>query len=820
MRRPVTRRPDRLRAGPALLRIFLLCVLATLAGALVAAMALPAVGGAGVVVRDAIGTISFSDLPVELQQPPLSQRSVILAANGEELATFYYENRQSVSLSDVAPVMRKAIVAIEDSRFYEHHGIDPKGIIRALVKDSSSGSAIQGASTITQQYVRQALVETNAQENNTAAAQAATAKTLSRKLTEARYALALEQKLSKDQILEDYLNTVYFGSGAYGVSAAAQHYFSADASSLTLAQSAMLAGVVNNPSSFDPILNPKDATDRRNIVLQRMADLNYITQSEADAAIASPLGLKVSDIPNGCATSNAPFFCQYVVAEILNNPAYGATRTDRTNLLLRGGLTISTTLDPAVQKAAQHAVEAVLPADPTKNAGLAGAIDMVDPKTGAIKAMAIDRKFGAGVGETEVNYAADLAHGGSNGRSAGSTFKMFVLASALQQGIPTGLTLDSPQRITIKPHVMQTCDGQWADDSKAGWTVHNAGDSEAGTFNMVKATALSVNTYFAQLEAITGLCGPVQIAEALGVKLSTGGPLNQVETFVLGSEEVDPLAVASAFGAIANEGTYCQPYAITKVTRQLGDTTSVVPVPATNCARKLDASVAEGVTSLLTHVLEPGGTAGGYGIGRPAAGKTGTDDSYRNGWFTGYTPNLAASVWTGNPDAETPMEGITVNGHRYGQVFGATFAAPIWQMAMKDALKNEPVESFNQPPDNVMRGDPIKLPDVTGKDSNTAVAQLKSLRLLVDTTQVNSDLPAGTVISTDPVAGSTVYVGNKVMVTFSNGIAPSPSPSPSASPSTNPSASPSGSPPASSPPPSPANSSPAGKPPKKKPPGH
>ncbi|MCL6537491.1 MAG: penicillin-binding protein [Acidothermus sp.] len=782
----MTTRSERLRPGQVAGRIVTLIFLTLLTGVLVAALALPAVGGIGLTARNMIGNISFSDLPPELQEPPLAQRSVILAADGTELATFYYENRQSVPLSQVAPVMREAIVAIEDSRFYEHHGIDPQGILRALVKDTSVGGAAQGASTITQQYVRQALVEINAQNDNTAAARAATAKTLSRKLTEARYALALEQRLSKDQILEDYLNTVYFGSGAYGIAAAAQHYFSEDPSQLTLPQAALLAGVVNNPSSFDPILNPHDAMSRRNVVLQRMADLHYISQSEADAAKQAPLGLKVSAIPNGCATSRAPFFCQYVVDEILDNPVFGPTRTARTNLLLRGGLTISTTLDMRMQAAAQNAVNSVIPPDPTRNAGLAAAIDMVDPKTGAIKAMAVDRSFGAGFGQTEVNLAADLAHGGSSGRHAGSTFKIFVLASALQQGIPTGLTLVSPNRITIKKGAMTDCNGAPTSE----WKVANAGDSEAGTFNMVQATALSVNTYFAQLETLTGLCKPIQVAEAMGVRQATGAPLDQVPSFVLGAEDVDPLTMAAAFATLANQGMYCKPFAITAVTRKIGETTSIIKVPQAECHQALDPSIANGVTALLRNVLAPGGTGAGLGIGRPAAGKTGTDDEYRNAWFSGYTPNLAASVWVGNPDSTTPMRAITVNGHYYREVFGATLPGPIWQKAMTEAVKGLPVQDFPPPPDSVMRGEPVTVPDVTGKDLQTAINTLQSLGLVVtvDPTQVNSTEPAGTVASTDPPAGSTLYVGNTIVIHVSNGISPSPTPSesPSASSSSSP----------------------------------
>jgi len=789
---------DRIGAGGRLGRVVVIAVLAVLTGALVAALALPVVGGVGVFTRNTIGNIAFTDLPPELQQPPLSQRSVILAADGTELATFYYENRQSVELSEVAPIMRQAIVAIEDSRFYEHHGIDPKGILRALVKDSSSGSAVQGASTITQQYVRQALVETNAANDNVDAARAARAKNLTRKLTEARYALALEQKLSKDEILDDYLNTVYFGSGAYGVSAAAQHYFSESASDLSLAQAALLSGVINNPSTFDPILNPKNALSRRNIVLQRMADLKYITQAQANQAIAAPLGLKVSDIPNGCATSTAPFFCEYVVDDFLADSTFGATRDARASLLRRGGLVISTTLDMATQKAAQDAVNNVLPPDPTKNAGLAAAIDMIDPQTGAIKAMAVDRTWGTGPGQTELNLAANAAHDGSNGRFAGSTFKVFVLASALKQGIPVGTTYYSPSPVTIPAGSTTDCDG----NPTGSWKPHNSADSESGTFDMVHATWYSVNTYFAQLEVQTGLCDPVQIAESMGVKQSNGLPLLQIPAFTLGAENVDPLSVAGAFGTFANQGTYCTPQAITRVTTSI-EGMAEPKVPGPNCKPVLDRSVANGVTSLLQGVIDQhGATGAGLSIGRPAAGKTGTDDDYKNAWFSGYTPNLAASVWVGNPDSATPMKNITVNGKRHAEVFGATLSGPIWQQAMKAALKSLPAQNFVQAPQATLRGNPISVPDVTGQDVAAAKATLTKMGFVVnpDMPQVPSNQPAGKVDSTDPVAGTSGYVGDKVTISVSNGTPPAPtgSPAPPAS-SAPPGSAPPGSPPASPP---------------------
>jgi membrane peptidoglycan carboxypeptidase len=791
--------PDgRINFGGRLARALMLGVLSLLVGLLVAGLALPAAAGLGVTTKNAIGDITFSELPASLQSPPLSQLSVIKAADGTPLATFYYENRQSVALEDVAPTMRQAIVAIEDSRFYEHHGVDPKGILRALLTDTSSGAAVQGASTITQQYVRQALVETNAQDNNTAAAAAATSKNLTRKLTEARYALALEQKLSKDQILEDYLNTVYFGDGAYGISAAAQHYFGETADQLTLPQSALLAGVINNPSTFDPTVNPINAVGRRNVVLDRML-VNYpdsYTAAQIEAAKATPLGLNVVEIPNGCATSSAPFFCDYVVHDILNGAEFGATVTDRANLLRRGGLVVTTTLQPAVQKAAQLAVDTVVPRSPALNAGLAAAIDMVNPQTGAIEAMAVDRDYGTAFGQTEVNLAADYVnHGGSQGRNAGSTFKIFVLAAALEEKIPTGTTIKAPPKITIPKGSTTTCDGL----PTSVWNVVNAEDSEGGTFNMVQATAQSVNTYFAQLEVKTGLCAPVTIAQDLGVHKATGGDLDQIPAFTLGAEPVDPLSVTGAFGALANNGTFCTPQSIIKVTWQVGEVTTNRPVPGPNCGKVLDPTIAEGVTTLLQGVLAKGGTGYGLALGRPAAGKTGTDDEFKNAWFSGYTPNLASSVWVGNPDSTVPMRAITVNNKKYAEVFGATLPGPIWQLAMKGALANQPQQSFTNPPDVVLRGNAITIPNLQGQDPAAAAATLTKLGLspAVDPTKVTSSLPLGKVETTVPAPGTTVYAGALVKIELSNGIPPFVSPPASSEP-------PSSEPPSSQPPGSPS----------------
>jgi membrane peptidoglycan carboxypeptidase len=351
-----------------------------------------------------------------------------------------------------------------------------------------------------------------------------------------------------------------------------------------------------------------------------------------------------------------------------------------------------------------------------------------------------------------------------------------VLAVALQQGISTSTTFPTPNTLTVPKGAMTDCNGNPSDQ----WKLGNAADGEGGAagLDMIDATWKSVNTYFAQLEEKTGLCAPVKLATAMGVKKSTGGPLDQYPSFVLGADGVDPLSVAGAFATLADQGTYCTPEAITRVTSTVGGHTTQVLLGKPNCTQVMKPQIADGVTSMLQGVLDQkSGTAYGFSIGRPAAGKTGTDDEYRNAWFSGYTPNLAASVWVGNPDFTTSMKGVTVNGKTYSDgVFGATLPAPIWQQAMEGATANLPIEAFAQPPDSVLKGNPIKVPDVSGKTPVQAAAALTALGLkpVIDPTPVASDQPTGSVASTNPAVGTTVYVGNTVTIEVSSGPVASP----------------------------------------------
>lgn len=665
-----------------------------LTGVIVAAIALPGVGGAGVTARNTAD--GFEELPGHLKTPPLPERSVIYASDGEtKLATFYYQNRVSVPLKSIAPVMRKATVAIEDSRFYEHGGLDFQGTLRALVHDVGGGGR-QGGSTLTQQYVKNVLVTSATTKKER---QAARAPTVGRKLQELRYALTVEKRLSKKQILNRYMNISYYGDGAYGVEAAARHYFDTTSKKLTLKQAATLAGIVRNPYGFAPTLNPKGAKQRRNTVLARMAQLGEISKATQQKLSKQKLGLHTTDVKNGCQASSAPFFCDYTIKEIQQNPVFGSTRKERTQLLLRGGLKITSTLDARAQKAAQQAVDKYVPRkDPSHKAA---AEAMVEPGTGEIKAMAVDRDFGSDAkGRTTVNFAADMSHGGSRGFQPGSTFKAFTLVAALQAGKGFGTGYHSPAKMTLNG--FSNCKG----GGFGPWQVGNAGDSEAGNFDMRQGTAHSVNTYFAQLEQDVGLCKTVKAAQALGIKRADGKPLQQVPSFTLGINEVSPLNVANAYATLAARGKYCKPIALLKIEDGNGKDHKV---PDADCKRAISKGVADATNYLLQYPFK-GGTASGLSIGRQAAGKTGTTDGPTYAWFAGHTPRLASAVMVGDPRGgeQHPLTDVTIGGRYFPEVFGASIPGPIWSQSMRGALAGKPAKSFVRPPGQFFTHSPFE----------------------------------------------------------------------------------------------------------------
>jgi membrane peptidoglycan carboxypeptidase len=661
-----------------------------LAGVVLAGIALPAVGALGLSAK---GTVKgFNDLPGELRQPPLSQASKILDANGGLIATVYSRDRTVVPLTAMSPNILNAIVAIEDSRFYQHGAIDLKGILRALSNNGGGGST-QGASTLTQQYVKNVFVEEAGDDPNKVAQ--ATQQTAGRKIKEMKYAIQVEKELGKRRILENYLNITFFGEQAYGIEAASQRYFSKHAKNLSLTEAALLAGLVQSPSRYDPISDSQEALKRRNTVLARMAQLKDITPAQATAAEKAPLGLKVSSPKNGCITAvnGAGFFCDYVRETFLQNAAFGRTKADRAKTWNTGGLTIKTTLDPRAQRSLLDGISQHV----YKSDTIASAMTMVQPGTGKVVAMGQSRPYGFGKNETQINYSVNKDMGGGGGFQNGSTFKPITAAAALETGY-------QPSQVYPAPYKMQypdvtTCSGATIHSTSG---TQNEMKSEVGPFAMPEALKKSINTYFVALEADVGLCPIVNMADKLGLARADGHPLQQVPSLTLGTNEVSPLSVAAAYAAFANRGVYCTPIVIESVTSAEGKS---LPVPKSICNQAMSQKTADTINTMLKGVVDDGtGTAANLS-GRETAGKTGTTDDRLDAWFAGYTPNLAAAVWLGDPGRpghqRTEMVNITIGPQYYDEVQGATGPAPIWKDAMSGALDGQPALSFVTVPLNI-----------------------------------------------------------------------------------------------------------------------
>ena len=698
---------------PALRTVAGLGGLAVVAGVVASLMLFPFVGGLGVITRDSIQ--GFQELPAALSTPPLPQRTEILASDGSPIATLYYQNRAEVPLMSISPNMRQAIVAIEDSRFLEHGGVDLRGVLRSVTANANAGGVQQGSSTLTMQYVKNVLVNQAATSEELVAARG---KSITRKIREIRYAMALEQQYTKADILERYLNIAYFGAGAYGVEAAAHRYFSKSAADLTIPEAATLAGIVQSPTLYDPLRNPDKSSVRRDVVIKRMQQMGFITQTQADQATQTQMAgiLKPTTAQNGCTSSYAPFFCDYVLRVIRTDPVFGDTSEAREAFLRRGGYRIQTTLDPIAQQAAFNAIASRIPVDDPS--GRAGAVSMVQPGTGQIIAMTQNRQWGtAGQGNTTYNYNVNASMGGTIGMQAGSTFKMFTLAAAIEQGIDPNEYIDASNPKTFVNFTNCETGAVYPPI-----TVHNS--TTSGTLNMAQATAYSTNTYFMTIEERIGVCRPADIAESMGVMLANGNPLIRVPSFTLGTMEVSPLSMAGAYATVANHGIYCKPIAIAAIIDRDGKR---LPVPSANCHEVIDRTTADTVTKLLNGVINgdiPGRTGAPMALrGRQAAGKTGTTNDHAAVWFCGFTPQLAAAVWVGDPRGgfKFPMQNVTINGIRYGQVFGSTMPGPIWHDSMEAALAGKDVLPFDLQTPIVINTGAAPSPSASGLESPGAL---------------------------------------------------------------------------------------------------
>ncbi|MFD6492937.1 transglycosylase domain-containing protein [Streptomyces sp. NPDC059944] len=682
-----------------------------LAGAVMAGIALPAAGALGLAAKGSVQ--GFDDIPDNLKSPALSQRTTILDSKGGQIATVYSRDRTVVDLKDMSPYMQKAIVAIEDSRFYQHGAVDLKGILRAVNQNAQNGGVAQGASTLTQQLVKNYFVE-EAGDDPTKVAQA-TQQTIGRKIRELKYAIQLEEKLGKKKILENYLNITFFGEQAYGVEAAAQRYFSKHAKDLNLQESALLAGIVQSPSRYDPVNDEEEATKRRNTVLERMAEVHDISQEEADKAKAAKLGLHVSEPKNGCITAvaGASFFCKYVENVFKSDPVFGKTREARAKVWNQGGLTIRTTLDPQAQESIQTSIKDHV----NKSDKVAAAGTLVEPGTGKILGMGQSKPYGYGKNETEYNYSVNYGMGGSNfGFPTGSTFKPFVAAAALEQGKPATQQYSSPNRMPY-PSPVQTCGSKpWTNQSNE--VVPNESASEVGPYRLKEAMAKSVNTYFVQMISDIGLCPVINQIDKLGVVQGNGDKLPQVPSIALGAKGISPLTMATAYAAFASRGMYCTPVAIESISQQIGEREKSLEVPKSTCSRAMSEKTADTVSTLLSGVIDSGtGQQAGL-TDRANAGKTGTTDERKNAWFVGYTPNLSGAVWVGSASQRVHMVGISIGGVYHDKVYGGEVPGPIWRDLMTGALVGKEAPSFNKVDIPDLDKDKDKNRDKGGDDGN------------------------------------------------------------------------------------------------------
>jgi membrane peptidoglycan carboxypeptidase len=685
MREPGRRTPDR-KSGGRPRKLLYIVALAVAAGLLAAGIVTPVVLGTGLAAKAASN--SFESLPTALPEPTLGRDSVILDAAGNKIATLHgTENRVPVKIAQVPEIMKTAIVDIEDSRFYSHDGIDYKGLLRAALTDTN-GSYSQGGSTITQQYVKNVLLYS---ADSAEQAAAATDKSIARKIREARLALALEERWSKSQILKGYLNIVYFGQSAYGIGAAAERYFGETVNQLTLPQSALLAGLVQSPTAYDPINHPQAALKRRTEVLQRMQQLGHLTAVQEKAAQAAPLDLHPVAPPavaDPCLTSTAPFYCDWVRTQLRNDPALGSTQALRDQRLLEGGLTIRTTLDPAVQAAAQSALNETV--EPTNSVTVAEAI--VQPGTGNVLAMAVNKPYGTGPGETTIPVLTTAA------LQPGSTFKVFTLTAALAQGLPLSTSFYAPACYVSPIYHIGSGSGRTPElGCSNGFS--NADPAEAADYDLTQATWNSVNTYFIQLEEKVGVQNVADMAVRLGIpakRLSSVGPNSG--SLTIGAYVVSPLDMATAYATLAAHGMRCDPRGALSATTPDGKAVTLTTPPA--CQQVIPASVADEVTSVLEGVITHGtGYPNASLYGRPAAGKTGTTDGYNSAWFVGYTPQLAAAVEAGNIQAPVanPLINVYAGGRYYGEVFGGDIPALAWGRTLNAALANQPYATLPAP---------------------------------------------------------------------------------------------------------------------------
>jgi membrane peptidoglycan carboxypeptidase len=785
-----------------------LLICGLLAGVVVAAAAFPLVAFSGLAAK--AGGEAFGQLPDELTVKRTPQISYVYASDNKTLlATMYDENRRDLPLSAIPEVVQKAMLAAEDQKFYEHNGVDVKGFARAFIANKTSGEVEQGASTITMQLVRMSLTFTSSPENVIQA----TEDTNPRKLREIRYAIALEQQMSKDQILENYLNTAYFGLRSYGIFAAAQVYFKKELNDLTLGETAFLVSLVKSPSDLDNQAGKDRMLVRRNYVLDEMVELKYISREIADAAKAEKLEIIGFLTPNGCVQANTNhwgFFCDYFQRWWERQEVFGATKFDRERQLRSGGFRITTTMDLTVQEAAyRNAVKQAPIGDP--NALMLAAIE---PGTGKVRALAVNRNFqldtnnenglhtnpkvqaaapgtkGSYPNTTNPLLSADPA---VQGYRPGSVMKVYTAIAALENGYPldtvinTQATAVSKYRHKLPPN----CGGYWCPP--------NDGNRVFGPVNMWEAFGRSVNTYFVPLFDMVGGDKVMSVAKRMGLSFydvpdnpadtpgngtkdddyySSTANSNIWSPFTLGISTHHPLEIANTFATLAADGVYCEPTPIETIHNFKKEK---LDISNAKCEQRFDPEVARAAIDMarcpVGETSQVGGRCGGSTagdskriIGRPIAGKTGTADNKSSSTYTVTTKQLAMSGFLTNPDWPDTDHDMDHTGPR-----GVN---PAVQYAMAEAMADKPAIQFTAPTNpKIIMGTQSAIADVTCKPVAEATAILKGQGFKVE---VDKRVKADSACPLDHVAYTTPSIktlrNGVVTLVLSNGAAAGPPP--------------------------------------------
>ncbi|WP_125131394.1 transglycosylase domain-containing protein [Microbacterium sp. 10M-3C3] len=788
--------------------------LSAVAGVLIAATVTPAIAVSGVAAKSAISI--FDNMPSILKIDKTMQPTTIWAGD-QVLAKFYDQNRQPVQFDQISPVMYDAILSSEDPRYYQHGGVDLIGTTRALLSNASGSGATQGGSSISQQYVKNVLIqkcerdaqaETDDQGNVvktrdevlqscwTEATNAKGVDGYERKLQEMRYAIQLEKEYSKNDILLGYLNIANFGGTTYGIEAAARYYFNVSASQLSVAQAATLAGIVQNPNSYridrtggsifdgdqsynkapdgsiddvspgsiQALLTLRDegkitqeqvvaaadgysATKGRQLyVLSRMLDDGKITEDQYVAAAIEPITPAITPTLQGCGASAAPFFCQYVVSTIRNDPAFGETAEDRQSALRQDGLNIYTTLDWNVQYAANQAMKDYAP-ESVNNMNFGSTSVSIDAKTGRVLAIAQNTRFSEepnpGPGATSLVFAGNSQIGGSKGFNAGSTFKLFTLIDWLETGHSVNEVVNGRDRPV--PNMKNSCYGDWVNVAKD--RIRNFNNQAGFNGTPMQFTKVSLNTGFLGMAAELDLCDIAKVAKKMGVTRGDGTDIEmKYGNNVIGSDNVSPLAMAGAYATVANGGNYCQPKVIDKVVDSDGAERPEL-VPARSCTPVLDPAVAATAAYALQGVMTSGGSGqgGNPGDGTPILGKTGTHEALQS-WMIESSTNVTTAVWAGNVDGFGDISKNYYQGRRLMDIRYQVARAV--QRVADDVYGGD---AFPQPDNNLTRRVTKNVPNVIGQTVDQAQQTLQNEGWdVVVGPPVDSDQPTDIVAAQNP----------------------------------------------------------------------